>query len=33
MHQGHGNPTEIINHVLDVEMKLEEWRAKIDWVV
>jgi hypothetical protein len=33
MRQGHGNPTEIINHVLDVEMKLGEWRAKIDWIV
>jgi hypothetical protein len=27
MLQGHDNPTEIINHVLDVEMKLEEWCA------
>jgi hypothetical protein len=33
MLKGHDNPTEIINHVLDVEMKLEEWCAKIDWVV
>jgi hypothetical protein len=33
MRQGHCNPTEIIKHVLDVEMKLEEWRAKIDLVV
>jgi hypothetical protein len=33
MRQGHEDPTEFINHVLDVEMKLEEWRAKIDWVV